>query len=63
MTGSKGNNARAKREDPQAYFLIAITPAYGRVSTTERVSVFDEGLGNQRRLKIQSSPLREEAIG
>jgi len=29
---------------------------YGRVSETERIWVDDEGLSNQSRLKIQSSP-------
>jgi hypothetical protein len=42
--------------NPHAYYLRAICQAYGRASETEREWVVDEGLGNLRRLKVQSIP-------
>ena len=41
----------------------SVMTGYGRVSTTERVSVDNDGLVNQSLLKVQSTPTRESVIG
>jgi hypothetical protein len=46
-----------KMGNPQAYHLNSLRQEYGEVSETERVSVVNDGLVIQRRLKIQSGPL------
>lgn len=45
--------------NPHGYDLISSWLEYGQPSETERISVFVEGLTNQRKLKIQSIPLEK----